>query len=112
MVKRLFILVGLLALSFHLLAQEAKLRYGDLPPAAKEMLKTKYKKFAINSVKKNPSNPDQFRVEVQKGNKGFRLIYDQNGVLLSREKFKSFSFDGTEEIPDRSGPDSSPVPPM
>ena len=107
----LFVAVLLLA-NVSGFGQEKK-KYGDLPIPAKEELKTKYKKYAINSVLlEEKEGTSTFKVEVQKKSTGYYLIYDLEGVLLSKTKFKSFSFDGTEPVPDRSGAASSPLPPI
>ncbi|MGB0390586.1 MAG: hypothetical protein ACPGD5_03395 [Salibacteraceae bacterium] len=111
---KLFIpFVALLLISSISGFSQEKKKYGDLPIPAKEELKTKYKKYAINSIfLEDEDGKSTFKVEVQKKSTGYYLVYDLDGILLSKTKFKSFSFDGTEPVPDRSGAESSPLPPI
>ena len=78
---------------------ETKIKRSELPGPVKAELNAKYVKYTVNKIikKENKSKEITFRVEVQKKNTVYTLVYDNNGELIAKTKSKTFTFDGTEK---------------
>lgn len=94
---------------------DSSLKFNNLPESIQLSLKQDFKKYVINSIDqvKSKSGEEQYKVEVQKKSKAYRLVYNLQGVILDKAKLKVYSFDGSETNTDRDdNGGGSPIPPM
>ena len=70
-----------------------------MPAAIKIELDKEYNMFKVNLITKNKDNKDSitYRIELQKNNKMIKLVYDKNGILISKTKSKVFTYDDSEK---------------
>lgn len=88
---------------------ETKIKQDSLPTTVHNELHKKYAAYAVNSVLKitDFQQKHKYKIEVQKKSTVIELIYDNDGKLISKEKSKIYSFDGTEKITPKSEPSKS-----
>lgn len=101
--QRLVVLVSvifLIALTNICNAQtEIKIPEDSLPSAVHDAVHKKYSNYKINSVaKKTGQQTVTYSLELQKKTTLLRLIYAADGNLISKDKSKIFTFDGTEPV--------------
>lgn len=95
-----------LLLPFGAFAQtETKIKQDSLPPTVHNELHKQYVAYTVNSIYKVTDKQQNiiYKIEVQKKSKLIELVYDNQGKLISKQKNKIYSFDGTEK------PKSSPT---
>jgi hypothetical protein len=92
-------------------SQTNTLKFSDLPEAVQQDVKSNYKKYSLVNAEslRLKTGTQVFRVEVQKKSKMYRLTYSAEGVLLDKNKRKSYTYTGPDDEPgvDETGP---PVP--
>ncbi len=94
-----FLLISLFS-PFYVSAQtETKIVLDSLPVLIKVELAKEYHTFKVNHITRNTDNKDSvtYRIELQKKNTMVKLIYDKNGMLISKQKSKVFTYDDTEK---------------
>ena len=84
------------------MAQE-KILLEDAPEAVRAHLSEKYAKYKVISVKRKKV-PEEYSIEMEKGERTVSLVLDAQGAMLSRTKGRMYSFDGTETPKDAEGP--------
>ncbi len=84
------------------MAQE-KILLEDAPEAVRAHLSEKYAKYKVISVKRKKV-PEEYSIEMEKGERTVSLVLDAKGAELSRTKGRMYSFDGTETPKDAEGP--------
>lgn len=79
---------------------ETKIPQDSLPSNVHNELHKKYSAYAVNSILKieDKQQTITYTVEVQKKTTLIRLVYYSDGKLISKDKCKIYSFDGTERI--------------
>lgn len=85
----------------HAFAQiETKIQNDSLPAIIHNELHKKYASYVVNSVLRIVDMHQNivYNVEKQKNATLIRLVYSSKGILISKEKSKIYSFDGTEPI--------------
>lgn len=104
--KQFLITSVMLALTGICSAQtETKISKDSLPSTIHAELHKKYAAYAVNSVLKITDKQQNitYKVEVQKKSTMIELHYDKDGKLISKDKSKVYTYDGTEK------PKSTPV---
>lgn len=109
--KKQFIIMSIVcALTSNCFAQtETKISRDSLPSTIHAELHKKYAAYAVNSVLAITDNVQNitYKIELQKRSTVIDLLYDKDGKLVSKEKSKSFSYDGTEKTRQKSTPSQS-----
>ncbi|MDO9001041.1 MAG: hypothetical protein Q7W45_14840 [Bacteroidota bacterium] len=84
---------------------ETKISKDSLPSAVHTELHKKYITYTVNSILKITDKQQNitYKVEVQKKSTMIELLYDNHGKLISKDKSKVYTYDGTEK------PRSTPV---
>lgn len=84
---------------------EAKMPKDSLPSMIHTELHKKYTAYTVNSILKITDKQQNitYKVEVQKKSTMIELLYDNDGKLISKNKSKVYTYDGTEK------PRSTPV---
>lgn len=79
---------------------ETKIPEDSLPVAVHNELHKKYARYHVNSImlKTDKEQNEIYKVEVQKNTRLIRLQYDINGNLISKQKSRVFTYDGTEPV--------------
>lgn len=79
---------------------ETKIKQDSLPLTVHDELQKQYVAYTVNSIYKVTDKQQNiiYKIEVQKKSKLIELVYDNKGTLISKEKSKIYSFDGTEKI--------------
>ncbi len=83
-------------------AQE-KMLLEDAPEAVRVLVGEKYAKYKVVSVIRKKV-PEEYSIEVEKGERTVSLVLDAQGTVLSKTKGRMYSFDGTETPKDAEGP--------
>ena len=78
---------------------ETKIKRSELPDPVKTELNAKYVKYTVNKIVKiqDEIKGTTYKVEVQKKNTVYALVYNGKGELIDKTKSKVFTFDGTEK---------------
>lgn len=78
---------------------ETKIPEDSLPAFAHNELHKKYSGYTVNSIFKKMDKLQNvtYKVEVQKKTTQIELLYDKQGNLISKEKSKIYTYDGTEK---------------
>jgi hypothetical protein len=76
-----------------------KITADSLPAIIHDELHKQYATYSVNSIYKSTDELQNtiYKIEVQKKSKLVELVYDNQGKLISKEKSKIYSFDGTEK---------------
>ena len=96
----LSITISVLIITNSYAQTETKIPQDSLPAIVHNELHKKYATYAVNSILKivEKQQTITYNVEVQKKTTLIRLVYSSDGKLISKEKSKIYSFDGTEPI--------------
>ena len=102
------LLIILLSASFCNTADaqtSTKIKMGELPHNAHNLIHGKYAKYHVNGMYKKQSTKDvvTYQVELQKKSKVIDLIYNAEGDLLETRKTREIVFDGSEKPIKSSG---------
>lgn len=95
-------LAVLVCLSGSVCAQE-KQNLKDTPVAVQELLAKKYAKYKVASIRLN-EKATEYKVELEKGSRTVSLVLDTDGTILSKNKGRIYSYDGTEKPPNDGTP--------
>lgn len=110
-VRKQIIITGIMLVitSLCFAQTETKIPQDSLPAAAHNELHKKYAAYAVNSVLKITDKQQNitYKIEVQKKTTQIELLYDKEGKLISKEKSKIYTYDGTEKIKPKSTPSKS-----
>lgn len=93
-------LILLLIFAKNISAQsETKIPQDSLPTAVHDELHKQYTAYTVNNIYKVTDKQQNiiYKIEIQKKSKLIDLVYDNQGKIISKEKSKIYSFDGTEK---------------
>lgn len=105
--KRIFYIILLLPVG-AIAQTETKTDQDSLPALVHNDLHKQYVAYTVNSIYKVTDKQQNiiYKIEIQKKSKLIDLVYDNQGKLISKQKSKIYSFDGTEK-PKASSPTPS-----
>lgn len=88
---------------------ETKIPGDSLPALVHNELYKKYSGYTVNSIFKKVDKLQNvtYKIEVQKKTTQIELLYDKHGELISKEKSKIYTYDGTEKSRSPSSPSKS-----
>ena len=104
--KRMMSVVVLLMVllgGFSVCEAQEKMLLEDAPEAVRVLVGEKYAKYKVVSVIRKKV-PEEYNIEMEKGERTVSLVLDAQGTVLSRTKGRMYSFDGTETPKDAEGP--------
>ena len=78
---------------------ESSIKRSELPESVNARLNEKYSEYNVKKIFKvnDEAKGVYYKIEVQKKNTLFALVYSSTGELLKKTKSKIYSFDGTEK---------------
>ena len=95
----LFTMLTCFAINSSYAQTETKIKRSELPEPVKVELNRRYSKYMMNKIVKAQDEIKGaiYKIEVQKKNTVFALVYNENGELIDKTKSKVFTYDGTEK---------------
>ncbi|MCB0481822.1 MAG: hypothetical protein KDC83_10345 [Flavobacteriales bacterium] len=107
-----YILLGYFLFAGLSLSAQNQIQVEELPQSIQSDLTSSYKKYKVNEVWEieKDGNVAGYKVLVQRKNNVLNLKYNLDGILYSKSKSKSFTFDTNERVKPRDEGNVEPPP--